>query len=225
MRRATARPPPGTGKGAGPPVVPAAVPGARGPATRPAASPPPAGPRLQDRTHGRTRRIVPAGRTRRTATCGQVARGYAGRDSATRGSTTTRTGSHRTGRPVAPAGDQDTGTGPGTAKPPATCTDRSLATCAGRQCRRGPSGVRAASPAADLPAAPLQPAGAAPCHLRRPGSSQNLLSGYPSAQAAPAPAVPRGPTSRAPRGSGPGTASSSVRPPTGRRVCGAVATA
>jgi len=34
------------------------------------------------------------------------------------------TNSHRTGRPVAQAGDQDTGTGPG-AKPSVTCTDRS----------------------------------------------------------------------------------------------------
>ena len=158
------------------------------------------------------RGVLPRGPHPRDRHPRESRRRYAARGSAARGCTTTRTNCHRTGRPVAPAGDQDTGTGPGTAKPSATCTDRSLATCAGSQCRRGPSGVRAASPAADLPAAPLQPVRAAPCHLRRPGSSQNLLSGYPSAQAAPAPAVPRGPASRAPRGSGPGTASSSVRP-------------
>ena len=41
-------------------------------------------------------------------------------------------------RPVAQAGDRDTGTRSGTAKPSVTCTDRSSVTCTGSQCHRGP---------------------------------------------------------------------------------------
>jgi len=104
----------------------------RGPATRPVAAPPSAGPRLQDRAP----RAHP--RDRHPRVC---ARGNAARSSATRPSAAAGTGSHRTGRTVAPSGDQDTGTGPGIATPSVTCTDRSSVTCTGSRCRRGPSGV------------------------------------------------------------------------------------
>jgi len=59
----------------------------------------------------------------------------------------------------------------------------------------------AASPATGGPAAPLQPAGAAPCHLHRPGSGQNLLSGYSSALAAPHTRLSRAGPRRGLRGS------------------------
>jgi hypothetical protein len=190
--------------------VPAAVPGTCGPATLPTASPPSAGPRLQD--HAR------AGRTRETATRGNGARGYAARGSATRGCTTNRTRSHRTGRPVAPAGDQDTGTGPGTAKPSVTCADRSSVTCTSSQCRHGPSGV-SGFPSGWRASRAAPAYGATPCYLRGPGSSQNLLSGYSPAQAAPRTGCPAQARIAGSSRSGQGAASSSVRP-TGHRVCG-----
>jgi len=157
-------------------------------------------------------------------TRGNRTRGGAARGSATRGCTTTRTNSHRTGRPVASAGDQDTGTGPGTAEPSVACTGRSSLTCTGSQCRRGPSGV-SGLPGGWRTSRAAPACGAAPGHLRRPGSSQNLLGGHPSAQAAPRTGCPArarltgSPRVRAQRRLKPCPA------PTGHRVRGAVATA
>jgi hypothetical protein len=105
--------------------------------------------------------------------------------SATRGCTTHRTRSHRTGRPVASAGDQGTDTGAGTAKPSVTCADRSSVTCASSQCRRGPSGGSGFP--SGLAGQPRrsglreQP----PATAAGPAVPQNLLSGYGPAQAAP----------------------------------------
>jgi hypothetical protein len=169
-------------------------------------------------------RTVPAGCTRGTVTRGTGARGYAARRSATRGSTTARTGSHRTGRPEAQAGDRDTGTRSGTAKPSVTCTDRSSVTCTSSQCHRGPIRRERLPPRlADQPRrSSLREQPLPPPQAR---SGQNLLSGYASAQAAPR-------TGRPARARIAG--SSRVRtgrrvkpcpPQTGHRACGAVATA
>ena len=100
----------------------------------------------------------------RSATGAAAADTHAVRGSATRGCATNRTRSHRTGRPVAPAGDQDTETGPGTAKPSMTCAHRSSATCTSSQCRHGSATPRVHGKQDQKP--PHRPSGGT---SRRPG--------------------------------------------------------